>query len=209
MALRLRPTKLLIDLHVIFFTLRSASLNLSLIPMPFICSSEQESLQEFSVLQVPISLLLFFLEIPSAQCLWFPQMLLLVSVSLKLNFHFCLSCYFLPPSLCSCSCFFLECVFLSFFLSLLNLFQLLNYISDITQGSFFWNFRLVNVLHFRGAPILPLYFTSLHNNPLWVFLSHQIAGNMFYSSLRCLKPGTKDVVSEYFNALMAWPKLLS
>ena len=69
MVLRLRPTKLLVDLHVIFFTLRTASLNLSLIPMPFICSSEQESLQEFSVLHVPISLLLFFLEIPSTQCL--------------------------------------------------------------------------------------------------------------------------------------------
>ena len=69
MGLRLRPTKLLIDLHVIFFTLRSASLNLSLISVPFICSSEEESLQEFSVLQVSISLLLFFLEIPSAQCL--------------------------------------------------------------------------------------------------------------------------------------------
>lgn len=137
MVLRLRPTKLLVDLHVIFFTLRTASLNLSLIPTPFICSSEQESLQEFSVLHVPISLLLFFLEIPSTQCLWFPQMLLLVSVSLKLNFHFCLSCNVLPPSLCSCSFFFLECVFLSFFLLLLNLFHLLNCISDITQGSCF------------------------------------------------------------------------
>ena len=100
----------------------------------------------------------------------------------------------------------LKCVFLSFFLPLLNLCHLLNYISDITQGSLFWNFRLVNMLLFRGAPILPLYFTSLHNNPLWMFLSPpQRAGNMSYSSLRCLKPGTKDVVSEYFNA-MAWPK---